>query len=119
MLSHVPRSALVGHGLGNRLPGIGTGFILAALTGRLFFLQSTVHEHVEFPFPCVWQVRLLQALGHFGAAALGGPGASWLVWDSMSQVQPGWLLHTGLGVSQDLLCCAAPSPGFRAALCRR
>jgi hypothetical protein len=48
---------LAGHGLGNRMPAIGTGYILAVLTGRLFFLHSTVHDHLEFPLPCVWKVR--------------------------------------------------------------
>jgi hypothetical protein len=38
------------------VPGIITGFALALLTGRLFLLQSTVHEHWQLPLPCVWQV---------------------------------------------------------------
>lgn len=72
-----------GHGLGNRLPGIGTGFVLAVLTGRLFLLQSTVHEHLRLPLPCVWQVRRVVCGGMCGRWCCSVTSSSILV--------PGWL----------------------------
>lgn len=61
---------LAGHGLGNRMPGIGTGYILAVLTGRLFLLDSTVSQHLEYSLPCVWKVRAWVGTTHAAAAAV-------------------------------------------------
>lgn len=41
-------------GLGNRVPAIVTGFIMALFTKRLFMLHSTLLTYVELPFPGDW-----------------------------------------------------------------
>jgi xyloglucan fucosyltransferase len=42
-------------GLGNRLPAVVTGYVLALFTQRLFLLQSTSLEYVQLPFPVDWK----------------------------------------------------------------
>lgn len=42
-------------GLGNRIPSIVVGFIMALFTKRVFLLDSSVKEHITLPLGCNWQ----------------------------------------------------------------
>lgn len=43
-------------GLGNRLPSIATGFVMALFTGRILLVDATaVLQHIDLPFPADWQ----------------------------------------------------------------
>jgi hypothetical protein len=50
-------------GLGNRLPSVVTGFVLALLTKRLFMLHSTLLDLVDLPFPARWVEHMGRAAG--------------------------------------------------------
>lgn len=43
-----------GHGLGNRVPGVITSFAVALLTGKVWLLDSTLLEYMDFPFAVKW-----------------------------------------------------------------
>lgn len=43
-----------GSGLGNRIPGVITSFVVALFTGRVWLLESSLLEYMDFPLPVEW-----------------------------------------------------------------
>lgn len=41
-------------GLGNRIPGVITSFVVALFTGRVWLLDSSLLQYMDFPFPMEW-----------------------------------------------------------------
>lgn len=42
-------------GLGNRIPSIVVGFVMALFTNRVFLLKSSIIKHVDIPVSCKWE----------------------------------------------------------------